>query len=349
MNPSPPAAVVFLLGIAASAWVWTHIFRRWHRGQALLEPRRQRPVPWRAGELLLVVVAYVALESLVLGLAVNLFGLELPEPAPRPVEAAQPAPELGRLEPQPADEADQAEAAAKTDRLDSPTLLHPVARLLLDPTPGRILLCLLAAVVVAPVVEEFLFRGLLQGWLKRQERLWRRRRSALAGWPPGTISIGITALVFGAVHFRRPSDQPVDVFIGLLWVTLVQRVALLAVAVAMVRSLRGATPRDLGVPQLESSRDAAAGASWSGDVRLGLLTFAALLLPAFGLQLLLVSVVEPQNVAPDPLPLILFGLITGYVYDRTRRIVPTIVAHMCFNAFALLMLALSVWFPAPPG
>jgi len=41
---------------------------------------------------------------------------------------------------------------------------------------------------------------------------------------------------------------------------------------------------------------------------------------------------------PEPIPLFLLGLIFGYVYQRTHRIVPTLVAHALFNGMSLFML-----------
>ncbi len=37
----------------------------------------------------------------------------------------------------------------------------------------------------------------------------------------------------------------------------------------------------------------------------------------------------------DPIPLLILGVIFGYVYHRTHRLVPCVVAHMAFNALAL--------------
>ena len=45
---------------------------------------------------------------------------------------------------------------------------------------------------------------------------------------------------------------------------------------------------------------------------------------------------------PDPVPLFLFGLIVGYVYQRTHRILPCVLAHMLFNGFSLLLLTLEM-------
>ena len=42
-----------------------------------------------------------------------------------------------------------------------------------------------------------------------------------------------------------------------------------------------------------------------------------------------------------PVPLVLLGLVLGYLYQRTHRIVPCIVAHMLFNGYSLTALWLS--------
>lgn len=48
---------------------------------------------------------------------------------------------------------------------------------------------------------------------------------------------------------------------------------------------------------------------------------------------------------PEPIPLFLLALSLGYVYFRTHRIVPSIVAHAIFNSFAMLQL----WWPLLHG
>ena len=39
----------------------------------------------------------------------------------------------------------------------------------------------------------------------------------------------------------------------------------------------------------------------------------------------------------DPVPLFLFGTILGYLYQRTHRIVPSITAHMLLNGYSLIL------------
>lgn len=52
---------------------------------------------------------------------------------------------------------------------------------------------------------------------------------------------------------------------------------------------------------------------------------------------------------PSPIPLLVFGMILGYAYQRTHRLVPCIVAHLVFNAIsiALLVGTLLAGQPAP--
>ena len=41
---------------------------------------------------------------------------------------------------------------------------------------------------------------------------------------------------------------------------------------------------------------------------------------------------------PDPIPLFLLALVLGYTYQRTHRIVPSIVTHALFNGMSLFAL-----------
>ena len=47
---------------------------------------------------------------------------------------------------------------------------------------------------------------------------------------------------------------------------------------------------------------------------------------------------RPRRLRPGPVPLFLLALILGYVYQRTHRIVPSIVTHALFNGMSLFVL-----------
>jgi membrane protease YdiL (CAAX protease family) len=44
----------------------------------------------------------------------------------------------------------------------------------------------------------------------------------------------------------------------------------------------------------------------------------------------------------SPLPLVLFGMVLGYLYQRTHRLVPSITAHALFNAYSMTLLWLNL-------
>ena len=48
-----------------------------------------------------------------------------------------------------------------------------------------------------------------------------------------------------------------------------------------------------------------------------------------------------------PVSLILFGIVLGYLYQRTHRLVPSITAHMLFNSYSMVLLWLQL--EAPPA
>jgi hypothetical protein len=41
---------------------------------------------------------------------------------------------------------------------------------------------------------------------------------------------------------------------------------------------------------------------------------------------------------PEPVPLFLLALVLGFLYQRTHRIVPSIIAHALFNLFTMIIL-----------
>jgi len=43
-----------------------------------------------------------------------------------------------------------------------------------------------------------------------------------------------------------------------------------------------------------------------------------------------------------PISLVVFGIVLGYLYQRTHRLVPSITAHMLFNAYSMILLWLQL-------
>ena len=158
---------------------------------------------------------------------------------------------------------------------------HPLAKLVAEGNLWVLLLCFFSAVIVAPVVEEFLFRVLLQGWFEALEHRWRRQMPTLRRLLPRAVGpIVLASLLFGAMHFRVAGPQIgerslVFMLVGNVAVSLLTMIF----AVGLLRWRVGATAADLGwAPRKLAS-----------DVELGLVAFAAIAVPIYLAQFGLVA------------------------------------------------------------
>lgn len=81
---------------------------------------------------------------------------------------------------------------------------HPVLKSLhAQPDSRMFIATAVAALVAAPLFEEFLFRVLLQGWFERIEARRRVLRLGLPGDGPAWWPIGLSAFLFAAMHWNN--------------------------------------------------------------------------------------------------------------------------------------------------
>jgi membrane protease YdiL (CAAX protease family) len=280
------------LAVVACAAVWTAALARWRRGQPVLPYQPRRPVPWGAFDVVVVVVAFVVSPPLLMQASRSYLGIKVPAAATRP----------------------DAE--------------HPLGRVLLE-RPGfwAVLMCVEAAVVVAPVTEELIFRLLLLGWLESLERRMRRRAALLRQVVAGLVPVTMVSLLFAAMHFRRPElalDTPTIVY--LQSVNTVASLVSVAVLIGWLKFAAGATLADFGIVP----------GRLAADVKLGLLGFLAVTGPVYAVAFAAKQLL-PENVVTDPIPILLLALALGVLYYRTHRILPAIVLHMAFNMTGVIL------------
>ncbi len=319
------ALTVFAGGIT----VWLVILQRVVRRRPIVPFERRPPVPWNGLDVLTILFGYACLTVALMQAAHLYLGWDFgaQEPGTQIAEARDnPSPQTTAEGKQTASEAEQAE---NTDNGDSETDLdraHPVVVLLSgDSSPATFLLCLFTVVVMAPLAEEFFFRLLLQGYFEnldfRCQRMWR-----YSGRLVGLLPVLFSSLLFAALHARQPEDPgPVEHLVRLFMIDSVTKVLLVVGAIAYLKTLRGATWRDLGL-RLDTF--------WN-DLGLALAAFLAVIVPIYAIQERLGRLL-PDTV-PDPVPLFFFALALGYLYFRTRRLMPAILLHLIFNATALGM------------
>lgn len=183
--------------------------------------------------------------------------------------------------------------------LTGPAEGHPLIKIIQGhPNPALYGLAFAAAVVAAPVCEELLFRLLLQGWLEK----WEDRR---LGWGSaeqydGTLEASDEAQMSSDEGLTSAGVDPADGDSSLV--------------IGHSSSARSAVPPP------------AAGVGGLPHGWLPIIVSSTLFALAH------------VGYGPDPVPLFLLALILGYVYQRTHRIVPCIVAHALFNGASLMAL-----------
>ncbi len=177
---------------------------------------------------------------------------------------------------------------------------HPLVKMLIDGKPDLIvmLLAAFAVVVVAPVCEEITFRLLLQGWLEK----WEAERLGWRDEPAAETNTG--------------SDlQP-------------------SIADPMTNDEARMTNEE--IPDSDESSFVIRHSSFTPPPRRGVAGWPYGWLP-IAVSSLLFGLAH-FGYGPEPIPLFFLGLILGYLYQRTHRIVPCIVAHALFNLFTVIVL-----------
>jgi membrane protease YdiL (CAAX protease family) len=180
---------------------------------------------------------------------------------------------------------------------------HPLLeQLAKTPSPLIFLTAAGAAILAAPISEEIVFRLLLQGALERYEDQWIGHAITQRIKPVASIqdlSVPPTGHTPVLDHTPPPNsrDEP--------------KIAESSMDELFPDDSPGAvTPTEGPFPDLPFG--------WAPILASGLL---------FGLA--------HFGHGIDPIPLFAFGVVLGYLYQRTHRIVPCITAHMLFNSFSL--------------
>ena len=212
-----------------------------------------------------------------------------------------------------------------SEKADSPKTHHTVMEFLVKtPSLKKYLFIFCYAAILAPILEEFIFRLLFQGWLDAREReIFARRKGN--GWR----SVLVTTVLFCLMHYRSaeseyPSEEILGIQFGILFMV---SISVLLFGIWLLHGKLGLSFREIG---LDLSH-------WKSDFCLGILAFAAFALPSYLLQGL-VSPLLSEYCASDFIALFPISLIFGILYWRTRRLLPSIVTHCLFNGFSLFQL-----------
>ena len=226
------------------------------------------------------------------------------------------------------------------------------------------LLGIFLAVVIAPFLEELVFRGVLQGWLRRCSVLGH---AIVAG---ATLFLGSISLVVNLLSKQKTAEVDfgptlfalilIAGYLGLVRRVWRQRSVEFSQHVLELASVRQAGPvpettdaiRE-GSPPLPAGESAdrfttALPVTSPGQVdNTKNIREASILTSIYGSAMLFA--VFHSSVWPTPIPLFVLGLGLGWLAYRTHSLVGSITVHVLFNSVACLVLGLSVFYGKENG
>lgn len=325
--------LLFVLIGWAALFSWLLVTDRWRRGVPLVAYVPRRRVPWNGAAVGLLLLVFVACQIAGVRTARRWLGPEEP-PVADVIDAESETPDepsqgTPAEETPPTEDTPSAEEAPPADTNGEGVAAHPLVRFLAAHQGAWWAIALAAGVgvLVAPLVEELLFRVLLQGWLEARESRWRRQSPLLKQLPRGVLPVVLPALVFASMHFRSgPPPVDTDTLGPTLLGNALGSLASLLFAVCVLRLHFGADAADVGLNLRP----------WFKDVGRGAIAFAVLLVPIYLVQLALTKLLAPWEIAADPFALFLLAIALGYLYYRTHRLLPSLALHVCINLFGLL-------------
>lgn len=211
--------------------------------------------------------------------------------------------------------------------------IHPVLRAMREGGPIMWPVAFFLAVIVAPFSEELLFRLLLIAGLETSAWRWNLQKSRIARCVygrNGALIVLSSALLFGLLHFRSAAiDQMRTLPWQWLLLTGVFQFGISLLLLALLRWGYRVSWTDLGFNRRYLTY----------DIWLGVVAAAMVIVPVFMIQMVSMYGFQWLGIerAADPIPIFFLAIALGILFFRTRRLLPCVVLHACFNGVAFLL------------
>jgi membrane protease YdiL (CAAX protease family) len=209
---------------------------------------------------------------------------------------------------------------------------HPLAQLLSkDKRTSIILIVFICAVISAPLLEEFLYRGVLTGWLIESTKIYLpllgiNNKTVKILRP--TIAICLPALFFASLHVSDNQDRAAEVLIASIAAVTLANLFTLTLGIFYLVEIRKFSCDQIGF-QMKY---------FGSDILLSILVAICVIPPLLCLTGAL-RLMFPA-LAIDPFPLFFFAVALGVVFMRTRRLLPCILIHAMLNGVSFILLVL---------
>lgn len=192
---------------------------------------------------------------------------------------------------------------------------HPLIEMFKGaPNAGFFIMLFITAAIIAPVFEEMIFRVILQGFLERAfthhgplyELVWERPRAR----PEPAIEVALLEPLQALAELPADSaDKPI-----------VAELNPNAAPLTVARPIPQPTPEDFEQPELQGPL------AWC----------------AIGISSAIFALLHWGH-GPDWVPLLLLAAGMGYLYQRTHRLLPSLVVHFGLNSLSMWMLWVHIY------
>ena len=203
---------------------------------------------------------------------------------------------------------------------------HPIEQLVQQSknAPIILLVAFLSVVVVAPLIEEFIFRLLFQGWLES---------TLLQFHVPGAsgVAVVVVSCCFAAIHAGSGSDLSVQALLSLFMAFIILNLLVFTLGIIYLVRVKNIKLTDY----------------LFGTERF----FHPNFFPCAGYCLLVILLCFGLNAALEmayphtntsPIPIFFFSLALGTLYSKTKNLSYCILLHACLNGMSFAMLWLSL-------
>ncbi len=208
----------------------------------------------------------------------------------------------------------------------SPEPSHPMIKSLMENgSPAMYVASSVMAVIVAPIVEEFLFRVLLQGWLENLTLLPTLGYDSTSEKERTLIIVGGRREAKGELPTSEEDGTSADPGDGELSSLPNPLAVLVEEGQSDEARIDGVASSDRSLDHRPQIRP-----SWTPIVVSSLIFALAHL-----------------GHGTDPIPLFFFALGLGWLYQRTHRLWPSVVVHFMLNGLSMLQLLLFLQIDKP--
>ncbi|MDR2642209.1 MAG: CPBP family intramembrane metalloprotease [Planctomycetaceae bacterium] len=207
---------------------------------------------------------------------------------------------------------------------------HPLVQLLSkDKRILTVLIVFICAVISAPLTEEFLYRGVLTGWIANSAKAYFGQlglNNKATKIFTVILAICFPALFFATLHAGNNPEHSAKILLATILAVTLSNFTTLAGGIYYLTKIRKFTFEQIGFQ--------------NGKLRVDILTSVLVSVLVIPPLLLLTGVLREKfpTLVVDPFPLFFFAVVLGAIFLITHRLLPCILVHAMLNYISFMAL-----------